>query len=103
MRHDYPDSGTRLWDFLGPCTLIDARACMRRARLCSRLAKLTSGRLRRQFYRLKNQNIRAAWFADPSALLITGDMQCHFGLVSVTLQADPSVRVHTHENWLAVA
>ncbi len=80
-----------------------ASECLRRAKTCNRLAKLVTGHTRQVLYRLKNLNIRAAEQLAPAALLVRVDHDLHVGLLSVSLRDDPSVCVHTHENWVNAA
>ena len=92
-----------LFDSLGPSRGQSAREYLVNARTCSRLAKIARGPLSRKLYRLKNANIEAARRTAPDELIILGDRNRYFGLLSVALRTDPDLRVHTHENWLAVA
>ena len=89
-----------LLDHLSPSPSDSAQACMRRAVSCSRLAKVAHGALRDRLYGLKNSNIRVARDHHPQSLEFDVDSDRFFGLLSVRLRAAPSVRVHTHENWL---
>lgn len=86
-----------------PCLGDSARQCLRRAALCSSLAKLARGSVRKQLYRLKNLNIRAALRCASGLVEIRADRDRYFGLLSVRLAGADGVRVHTHENWIDAA
>lgn len=86
-----------------PCHGDTARQCLKRAALCSRLAKLVRGPTRRQLYRLKDTNIRAALRCSPELIEIRADHDRYHGLLSVGMNDSDRVRVHTHENWIDVA
>lgn len=90
-------------DCFTPCHGDTARTCLRRAALCSRLAKLAYGRSRKELYRLKNANIRAALARSSGLIEINVDHDRYFGLLSVRLSGSDGVRVHTHENWIGAA
>ena len=89
-----------LFDHLAPSPADSAQVCMRRAVSCSRLAKVAHGALRDRLYCLKNSNIQFARDHHPRSLEFDVDSDRFFGLLSVRLRGAPSVRVHTHENWL---
>lgn len=92
-----------LLDSLGPSRGQSARENLVNAITCSHLAKIARGPVRGKLYRLKDANIAAAQRTAPGELIILGDSDRYFGLLSVALRTDPCLRVHTHENWLAVA
>ncbi len=88
---------------LAPSPEDSAKECFMRAKQCSRLAKQVTGPLQRKLYRFKNMNLAAAFARAPSQFTTTVDHHRYPGLLSVSCNDNPSIRVHTHENWLASA
>ena len=90
-------------DSLSPLNSESAKQLMERAHVCNALAKIAAGPTRVKLYRLKDANIQSALLVDPSEVETAIDCDWHRGLLSVRLRSQPSLCLHTHENWLDVA
>ncbi len=88
---------------LDPFGARSAAECLQRAQSCNHLAKMATGATRRKLYRLKDRNLRQALSVDANGLVVSVDHDSHFGLLSISSRETPSIRLHSHENWLASA
>ena len=83
-----------------PCSVKDL---WRAASFANWWAKRVDPSFRATLYTIKNGCLGRLHREGGERVLVGGDQDRHRGLLSISLRAQPRLRLHTHENWLPAA